>query len=359
MEDISQDSSYYTVLSKISTAIDCLDTKTSDESFDRPTRVQIVKAAKTMSHEITKIALLLQNARAQPEFFSQIESSVDNLFSIFQGMSAHSGISLFRYAQIHFRRVLKSLFDVLVAYKENEDRLGEDEENFISKERIGIAWKSCELLEKVPIRNSTAIAQRLEEIFALISDAYDEIDEVNEAIDQFKNRDNPNHVSSKKKEEVVEEEEEEDEEEDGEQEEEEDLFEDEAMDSSSMKMLTAEEMNAIATIVDLVEMGLEVSDRMAVYVRSLEPEDADDLTGDEVHGNVEFYEEMAHDLNELSKTIDDVVSAIYPPQNALFITGSISYLETRVNNINKIMNDKKVPEDHSTHKDLIDKILIN
>eukprot|EP01132_Coremiostelium_polycephalum_P002077 gene2077-2563_t len=156
---MSSEENYKVVTSKINTFLDCLFSKNNAaDEFPRPTRSQVIKIARTLSHEITKISLLLQDLRAKPEFFSNIEECLDNLFSVFQGISAHS---------------------------EAEESLGDDEENVISKQTINVAWKCCEDLESIPLRNTTAIILRVEEITSLIKDAQEEVEEFRDKIERL------------------------------------------------------------------------------------------------------------------------------------------------------------------------------
>ncbi|EFA79374.1 hypothetical protein PPL_07792 [Heterostelium album PN500] len=385
---------YQVVLSKIDTVMQTLDCKTSDPEFKRPTRGNIVKSAKTLSHEITKISLLLQDCRAKPEFFSNIEECLDNLFSIYQGLCGYSGASLFRQIQIYFKRVYKSLYDTLYTFMENEKRIGEDEENTVPKERIGIAWKSCELLEKIPLRNSSAICVRMEELLTMINDAYDEVDEVNDGIENYKKRmsepanpddeeaeekstekggkeDKKTNKQVEKDDEDEEDEDEDDEDEDelefvddGEDDEEEDddfFIEDQAFTgSSSMRMLNDEEMNAIATIWELAEKCVEYVDEFETYVKDREPtkpEDLDDLSSDLKPEQLAVYEDLVLQFDELSKTVDDVVSGIYPPQNAYFISGQIEYLQSKLNKMAKTFKDNNIEFRNYAHQEVIDKLL--
>ncbi|GAM19993.1 hypothetical protein SAMD00019534_031680 [Acytostelium subglobosum LB1] len=368
--------SYVTIIEKLNTAIDTLDVKVTDpDTFKMPTRPQVVKAAKTLSHEITKITLLLQDSRAKPQFFSNIEECLDNMFSIYQGLSSHSGGSLFRSSQIYFRRVYKSLLSILTDFMENEKRLGDDEENILPKERVGTAWKSCETFESIPLRNATAIAERMRELTDLMYDAFDEVDEIKDAIDNYKNRaaaaeqqGTQTQTSNGKPSAQAEQDDddEEDEELNGEVDDddaiddEEDVFIEDNVDNNSFRMLTDEEMSAIESIQELSHDSYDLADSFATYITDREPTDPaklEDPATDLDQKTLALYEDFVNQFNELSKIVDDVASGIYPPQNTHFISGNITYLRAKLNELTKRFETESITFKDYTHHDLIAKML--
>ncbi|EGC29299.1 hypothetical protein DICPUDRAFT_159142 [Dictyostelium purpureum] len=346
---------YDAIIGKLQTFLDNLYNRNQDtDTFSRPTRAQIVKSAKTLSHEITK-----KNLRAEPKFFSSIEETLDNVFSIYQGLSAYSGASLFRAIQICFRKLMKSTQEVFIAYRDNELSLGEDEENKISKQIIGLAWKCCEEFEKVPIKNSTSIIERGAEISSLIEDALDEVKDFQDKLATIKEKygmvkkdkeeiDKDGNVKStvddisndNKKDDVngdfehAEEDEKEDEEEFDED------FEDDDMEI--LKNISQKDIELVDKVVAIIEKSNKITKLFVEMLKSVEPADQDDISQDSIE-KVKVSESIINSLNELSKNVDDIASAIYPLPNITYCEAQLSYLDISIKNIvDSIKNNFKL-----------------
>ncbi|KAM9956860.1 hypothetical protein ACTFIW_000413 [Dictyostelium discoideum] len=342
---------YEPIIKKCQTFLDALFNRNQDtDTFAKPTRAQIIKSAKTLSHEITKISLLLADLRAKTEYFSSIEETLDNIFSIYQGLSAYSGASLFRIIQIYFRKLIKSTQDVFIAYQNNEQSLGDDEENTISKQITGLAWKCCEELEKMPIKNSNSIISRGEEISSLIQDALEEVKEFQSKLKnlekQFGQVSSEKHQVSKdgtvtvdgesttdkesndkKSDDVNGDFEKEDEDQD--QDEDEDY--DDEDDIELLNNLTKQDIELVDKIVSVIERSTKISQLWVEMLKSInKPSDEDtDFTSEQI----QISESVIHQINELSKNVDDIASAIYPLPNITYCEAQLSLLDISIKDI--------------------------
>ncbi|KAK5583494.1 hypothetical protein RB653_005090 [Dictyostelium firmibasis] len=344
---------YDPIINKCSTFLDSLFNRNQDmDTFAKPTRAQIIKSAKTLSHEITKISLLLADLRAKTEYFSSIEETLDNVFSIYQGLSAYAGASLFRAIQIYFRKLIKSTQEVFIAYQNNEQSLGDDEENTISKQITGLAWKCCEEFEKVPIKNSNSIIARGEEISSLIQDALDEVKEFQTKIKNIEKKfgevtsekqeiskdgtvviDGESSIdkdsNDKKNDDVNGEFEKEDEDQDYQDEEDDEDYDDD--DVELLNSLTSEDIKLVDRIVSIIERSTKISQLWVEMLKSInKPSDEEiDFTSEQI----EISESVISQINELSKNVDDIASAIYPLPNISYCEAQLSLLDVSIKNI--------------------------
>ncbi|KAF2075433.1 hypothetical protein CYY_003262 [Polysphondylium violaceum] len=346
---------YEGIIGKINTFIDTLFSKNTDtETFQRPTREQIIKSAKTLSHEITKICLLLQDLRAKPEFFDSIEETLDNIFSVYQGLAAYSSDSLFKSNQVHFRRLMKSVLDIFVAYKRNEESLGEDEENIIDKQLTARAWKSCEDIEKITIKNSIAIIERNKEISSMIQDASEEILEFQEKLEKIKA--SFGQVKQDKQEDFKDEQEKQEQEDkdddvngEFEQDDEEAVY-DLDDDLEVIENISQQEVAMVDRVAATIEKSLSLSKVFGDIIKSNEKsKDKDDVSQD-TKENVETMEKIINLLNELSKQVDDIASAVYPPQNLTYLESQTSDMDVEIFDIITLI--KSLPFYNSISKDL-------
>ncbi|KAN0015903.1 hypothetical protein ACTFIU_005852 [Dictyostelium citrinum] len=345
---------YDPIINKCQTFLDALFNRNQDtDTFAKPTRAQIIKSAKTLSHEITKISLLLADLRAKTEYFSSIEETLDNVFSIYQGLSAYSGASLFRIIQIYFRKLIKSTQDVFIAYQNNEQSLGDDEENSISKQITGLAWKCCEELEKVPIKNSNSIISRGEEISSLIQDALEEVQEFQSKLKNLEKKfgevssekheiskdgtvivDGKSNIdkdsNDKKNDDVNGDFEKEDEDQDyqDEQDDDEDYDDDEV---ELLNTLTKQDIELVDKIVSIIERSTKISQLWVEMLKSInKPSDEEtDFTSEQI----QISESVIHQINELSKNVDDIASAIYPLPNITYCEAQLSLLDVSIKDI--------------------------
>ncbi|KAN0029510.1 hypothetical protein ACTA71_007639 [Dictyostelium dimigraforme] len=343
---------YEPIINKCQTFLDALFSRNQDtDTFAKPTRAQIIKSAKTLSHEITKISLLLADLRAKTEYFSSIEETLDNVFSIYQGLSAYSGASLFRTIQIYFRKLIKSTQDVFIAYQNNEQSLGDDEENSISKQITGLAWKCCEELEKVPIKNSNSIISRGEEISSLIQDALEEVKEFQTKLKNLEKKfgepssekreiskdgtviiDNKSTIdkdsNDNKNDDVNGEFEKEDEDED--YQEDEDYVDDED-EVELLDTLTKQDIELVDKIVLIIERSTKISQLWVEMLKSINKSSDEEI--DFTSEQIQISESVIHQINELSKNVDDIASAIYPLPNISYCEAQLSLLDVSIKDI--------------------------
>ncbi|KYR00494.1 hypothetical protein DLAC_02499 [Tieghemostelium lacteum] len=326
---------YEAINTKINSFLDMLSTQVEDtQTFpDRPTRMQIVKSSKSLSHEITKISLLLQDIRAKEEFFSNIVECLDNLFSIYQALASYSCQTLFRSIQNYYRKLLKSLLDLFTVYQEQEQSLGEDEENVVSKQVTGLAWKCCEEFEKMPINNTVALYLRSKELNSMIQDALDEMEDIEKKLRKatgelgaVKDTNKPGALRDSQKVDDFENEDDDENEEDDdfEQEDDDDFFDDGSLEI--VNNLTKEESVILFDICDCIRVSQKATKLYQEVMKSIQPQDKDDTTNDPKQ-NANTHEQILNKINELSKNIDDIASAIYPPLNTQYLTSQISIIK--------------------------------
>ncbi|EGG18567.1 hypothetical protein DFA_04061 [Cavenderia fasciculata] len=374
--------SYDAVVKKFEVAISELEIKTPfDESFTRPTRIHVAKISKTLSHEVTKLALLLQELRANPEFFENIEECVDVLSSMFKGFTAYACDSLYRLGKSHFLRVYKSILDMILDYKENEERLGDEEENIVSKDRIGTAWKSCEMFEKLPLSNYHAIVERGLEIFATVNDAFEEVDDIYDAIENYKLRcqeakdkqqndenDDEDEDEKEKKQKIQEKKQEDEEEEDEEEEEDDDenvILDDEDDDDfvidqedgqDEAQMMNEKEMNNVDDLHTVIDFIIEMFYAVDMHVKNIiGGKDQDDVSYEstEIIGHMDS---VIQSFSQLSSIIDDVASGIYPPQNEEFVVGQIAFLDSESRKLKQVLEKMGVQRPPTNHQEIISQL---
>jgi len=350
----SIEKNYESIIGKISTFIDTLFSKNTDtETFQRPTRAQIIKSAKTLSHEITKICLLLQDLRAKPEFFDSLEETLDNIFSVYQGLSAYSSDSLFRSNQIHFRKLMKSVLDVIMAYKKNEESLGEDEENQISKQITGQAWKACEEIENITIKNSIAILKRTNTIASMVDDAAEEIKDFQQKLAKIKSEFGAVKTEKEEFQDEQEKQEQEDKDDDvdGEFEQDEDeAYYDIDDDLEVIQNISQQEIAMVDRVVETIDKTHKLTKLFADILKSHEKsQDKDDVSQDTKENN-QLLEKIVGSLDELSKQVDDIASAVYPPQNVTYLESQTSDMDVEISDVITLI--KSLPFFNSISKDL-------